>query len=330
MIRRLGILTEDDLAPGMNAAIRGATRQALEHKCQVLGICDDEGGLVAGSCIALTTRTVDGILHLGGTLLGHIDGKQFLTESGRQLVLRYLADSKIDGLVVIGGADAQAAAEALARVGFPVTSVAATVENDLPGVDVSLGVDTAMNVAIETIERMTAAYSTRSGAFIVEVAGRHCGYLALACAVAGGAEAVAIPEMPTTPERLAAAIRAAHEDGIAHPLVIAAEGAECNASRLWSYFTKEGGLARRPEDARLAYQQRAAVPSAADRLLGTRLGARAVEALLRGETGVMIGSYQGETRALPLAEVVEETRALDAELVEIAQLFTINTEINVH
>ncbi len=324
MIRRIAILTGDDDVPGINAAIRAATRMALHQGWEVTGVCDGYAGLVAGEFIPLTARTVEGIIHWGGTLLGSINNIHVSAEAGQKLALDHLAKHEIDALVVIGSDKTQAGAQALAELGFPVNGVAASVENDLAGFDMIVGVDTAMSVALDTIDHLKATRSDDGDTFIVEVAGHRCGYLALMSGIASGAEATVIPEVEMTPEQIAEAIKRAYDAGRIHPIVVVAEGAAYDANRLRRYLAKGDSPGRKVREARVGYLQRRASPSAFDRMLGTRLGAGAVDALARGESGVLAGSLQGAVRMIPFAEVVGRTGDLDAELIRLANILSIS------
>jgi 6-phosphofructokinase 1 len=198
--------------------------------------------------------------------------------------------------------------------------VASTIDNDLYGSEITIGVDTALNIALEAIDRLKVTASSHQRAFLVEVMGRDCGYLALMSGIAGGAEAIVIPEMETEPEELAAELRSAYTRGKAHALVVVAEGAECNADKLARFFEEHHerlGFAMRMT--RLGHVQRGGAPGAFDRLLATRLGAGAVERIASGETGVLVGLICDEIVSTPLAEVVSNKKLLDLSLLDLAR-----------
>jgi 6-phosphofructokinase 1 len=205
-------------------------------------------------------------------------------------------------------------------MGFPVVGVASTIDNDLYGSEITIGVDSALNIALEAIDRLKVTATSHGRAFLVEVMGRKCGYLALMAGIAGGAEAVLIPEAPVDPEAVAAEIRTAYERGKAHAIVVVAEGAEYDAEALAHYF--KAHRERLGYDLRttiLGHVQRGGAPGAFDRLLATRLGAAAVEQLARAETGVLVGLLKGEISATSLAEVVAGHKGLDLRLFELAR-----------
>ena len=177
-----------------------------------------------------------GILNQGGTILGSARSLEFKTEDGQRKALRSLNENGIDALVVIGGNGSQAGAYALSKWGFPVVGIASTIDNDLAGSEMTIGVDTALNIALESIDRLKITASSHQRAFLIEVMGRGCGYLALMSAIAGGAEACVIPEVDTDPEEVAEILRKAYDKGKAHCLIVVAEGATYNAQKLDEYF----------------------------------------------------------------------------------------------
>ncbi len=320
-MKRIAVLTSGGDAPGMNGAIRAVVRTGIGRGWEVLGVRHGYAGLIAGNMEVLGARGVGGILQQGGTILGSARSLEFETSAGREKALAHLRERGVDALVVIGGNGSQTGAYALSRMDFPVVGVASTIDNDLAGSDVTLGVDTALNIALEAIDRLKTTASSHQRAFLVEVMGRHCGYLAMMAAIAGGAEAVVLPEIDTDPDRVAAALRAGYERGKPHALVVVAEGAKYNAEAMAAYFKD-----RREElgfDLRvtiLGHVQRGGNPGAFDRILATRLGCGATDALARGEHGVLVGVIKGEVATTPLAEVVGKQKPLDLPLLELADV----------
>jgi 6-phosphofructokinase 1 len=320
-MKRVAVLTSGGDAPGMNAAIRAVTRTAVEKGWQVSGVRDGYAGLMHGRYEPLGARDVGGILQRGGTMLGSARSEEFKTEEGRAQALRNLAEHDVDGLVVIGGNGSQAGALTLHRLGFPVIGVASTIDNDLPGTEMSIGVDTALNIALEAIDRLKVTASSHHRAYLVEVMGRKCGYLALMAGIAGGAEAVVLPEVETDVEALAADIKDAWVRGKAHALIVVAEGARYNAQELVKHF--EANKDRLGFDLRvttLGHVQRGGAPGAFDRLLATRLGAAATEHLARGEHGCLIGLLKGELRATTLEDVAAGKKEIDLDLLRLQRI----------
>jgi 6-phosphofructokinase 1 len=319
MFKRIGVLTSGGDAPGMNAAIRAVVRAGLAQGWEVWGIRRGYAGLLAGEVRPLGARDVGGIIQLGGTILGSARCPEFKTPEGLKKAVEVLDRLGIEALVVIGGNGSQKGAYALSQEGVPVVGVASTIDNDLWGSDITIGVDTALNVALEAIDRLKTTASSHNRAFLVEVMGRDCGYLALMAGIAGGAEAVVIPEVPISPESVAEAIREAYSRGKPHAIVVVAEGAEYNAQRLAEYFQREN-LGYELRVTVLGHVQRGGAPGAFDRLLGTRLGVGAVEALARGEQGVLVGQIKGEIVTTPLSEVAGKRKPLDPKLFELARV----------
>jgi len=320
-MQRIAVLTSGGDAPGMNAAIRAVVRTGLERGAEVFGVQRGFRGLIAGDFCPLGARDVGGIIQRGGTMLGSARCPEFRTPEGRTQALEALERQGLEGLVVIGGNGSQTGSQALAALGFPVVGVASTIDNDLYGSDITIGVDTALNIALEAIDRLKVTASSHQRAFVIEVMGRDCGYPALMAGIAGGAEAITIPEVEADPEAIAEEIRRAYERGKPHALVVAAEGARYNAQRLADYFREQ--RARLGFELRvtiLGHVQRGGAPTFFDRLLATRLGAAAIERLLGGERGVLVGLVKGEIATTPLEVVVARKKPLDVKLLELARV----------
>jgi 6-phosphofructokinase 1 len=319
-MKRIAVLTSGGDAPGMNAAIRAAVRSGLDRNWEVFGVRHGYRGLVDGQFQAMTARDVGGIIQQGGTILGSARCPEFKTVDGRRKAIRELNQHGIEALIVIGGNGSQTGSHELNKMGFPVMGVASTIDNDLYGSQITIGVDTALNIALEAIDRLKVTASSHNRAFLVETMGRNCGYLALMSAIAGGAEAVVIPEFETQPEDLANAIELAYERGKAHAIIVVAEGASYNAEQLAQHFKEhdeELGFALRVT--RLGHVQRGGNPGAFDRILATRLAARAVEEIEKGNDGLLVGQMQGTIGTIPLDEVVGHTKTLDPHLFELAR-----------
>ncbi|MEN6481631.1 MAG: 6-phosphofructokinase [Anaerolineaceae bacterium] len=320
-MKKVAVLTSGGDAPGMNAAIRAVVRTGIYHGWEVYGVQNGYEGLIYGKINPLGARDVGGIIQRGGTILGSARSLEFKTPQGQREAIRSLNEKEIDGLVVIGGNGSQTGALALSKMGFPVVGVASTIDNDLYGSDTTIGVDTALNIALEAVDRLKITASSHQRAFLLEVMGRDCGYLALMTAIAGGAESVVIPEVKTLPEEVEAQISEAYEKGKAHAIVVVAEGAEYNAAKLAAYFTEhKDRLGFTLRVAILGHIQRGGAPSAYDRILASRLGAGATEALARGEYGVLVGWVKSELKTTPLEEVVANKKSIDMKLFELAKI----------
>jgi 6-phosphofructokinase 1 len=305
----------------MNAAIRAVVRTGVAKGWEVYGVRHGFAGLISGNFVQMGPRDVSGIIQQGGTVLGSARSLEFKTEEGRSKALRHLRQQQVEALVVIGGNGSQQGAHALHERGFPVIGVASTIDNDLYGSEMTIGVDTALNIALEAIDRLKVTASSHQRAFLVEVMGRDCGYLALMAGIAGGAEAVVIPEVKTDPDLVAGELRDAYERGKSHAVVVVAEGDEYNAESLARHFMEhQDRLGFDLRVTTLGHVQRGGQPGAFDRLLATRLSAAATERLADGEAGLLMGLRKGEIVGTPLPEVVSNVKRLDPHLLELAEV----------
>jgi 6-phosphofructokinase 1 len=319
-MKRIAVLTSGGDAPGMNAAVRAVVRTGVDKGWSVFAFRNGYSGLVNENIVPLGPRDVSGIIQLGGTILGSSRCPEFETESGQLKAIRVLRKNDIDALIVIGGNGSQTGAYSLSKQGYPVVGIASTIDNDLCGPDITLGVDTALNIALEAIDRLKTTASSHQRAFLVEVMGRDFGYLALMSGIAGGAEFVVIPEIKTDPEQIASRLRADYRKGKAHAIVVVAEGAEYNVQKLKTYFTKHRErLGFDLRETILGHVQRGGAPGAFDRLLGTRMGYQAVECVISSQYGVLVGLIKGEINKIPLEEAVTTKKTLDMGLLEMAR-----------
>jgi 6-phosphofructokinase 1 len=243
-------------------------------------------------------------------------------------VAEQVAAHRINGLLMAGGWAGYQAAHELHRhrqhyaaLDIPIVCLPMTINNDVPGTELSIGSDTALNSIVADVDKIRQSAVASRRVFVVEVMGRDCGYLALAAAVAGGAEAAIIPEMEMDPETLAEELRGAYQRGKLHALVVVAEGSQYNAERLMRYFAEHRQrLGFELRATILGHVQRGGTPGAFDRLLATRLGAAAVERLAAGEKGVLVGLLRGQIATTPLSEVVANKKPLDLSLLELARV----------
>jgi 6-phosphofructokinase 1 len=323
-LKRIAVLTSGGDAPGMNAAVRAVTRAALARGAEVFGVRNGYAGLLADTMKPLQARDVGGIVQHGGTVLGSARCPEFAEPSGRSAALRNLATRGIEGLVVIGGNGSQTGAAALAREGLAVVGVPSTIDNDLYGTDFSIGADTAVNITLEAIDRLRTTASSHSRAFAVETMGRDCGYIALMAGIAGGAEVIALPESEIKPAEVAKRLRAAYQRGKTHALVVIAEGARCGVKELMQHYAEQrDSIGFELRVTRLGHVVRGGSPTAADRILATRLGSAAVDCLAQGRQGVLVGSSCNEIVTTPLAEIAGRTRAADAALLELVRVMAL-------
>ncbi len=319
------MLTSGGDAAGMNMAIRAVVRSAITRGWQCYGIYEGYAGLIAPPERArirpLEARDVGGILGAGGTVLGSARCPEFKLDEVRRRGLGNLQQLGIDALVVIGGNGSQTGAHALMRDGLAVVGIASTIDNDLEGTDITLGADTAANVAAEAVDKLRVTASSHRRASVIEVMGRDCGYLALTVGLACGAEAIVIPEVELEPDAVAERIEDAYRRGKKHAIVVVAEGAKHDGATLTKILTEQH--ARIGFEVRLTvlgHVQRGGTPTVFDRLLGARLGHAAVEAIARDEFGVVVGLRGQQLTTTPLDQVVGRQKPLDTNLIELARV----------
>lgn len=320
-LKRVAVLTSGGDAPGMNAAIRAVVRTGIDKGWEMIGVRNGFQGLITEAFVPLGARDVGGILQRGGTMLGSARCLEFKTLEGQRKALRNLNRHGIDALVVIGGNGSQTGSYKLSQLGFPVVGVASTIDNDLYGSDITIGVDTALNIALDAIDSLKTTASSHQRAFLIEVMGRDCGYLALMAGIAGGAEMVLIPEVDFELDEVAKTIEEAYDRGKAHAIILVAEGAKFDANQLIEYFDKhEERLGFSLRASILGHIQRGGIPTAYDRTLASRLGAGATDALSRGEFGVLVGMIKSELVTTPLETVVNNKKPLDLSLFELQKI----------
>ena len=318
---RIGILTSGGDAPGMNAAVRAAARAALAQGWEVYGVRNGYAGLLADTIDPLHARDVGGIIQRGGTVLGSARSPEFQQPAGLAKALRNLRARGIEALVVIGGNGSQTGSFSLHQAGFGVVGVASTIDNDLCGTDITIGVDTAVNITLEAIDRLRTTASSHQRAFLIETMGRNCGYIALMTGIAGGAEVIVTPECEVAPHEVVQRLAAAYTRGKTHAIVVVAEGAKHAAQAMMDYFKEHRatiGFGLRVTT--LGHVVRGGVPTAADRVLATRLGAAAIDQLASGKAGVLMGSLCNAIVGTPLAEIAGKTKPIDCNLLDLARV----------
>lgn len=318
--KRIAVLTSGGDAPGMNAAIRAVVRSGISHGYEVLGVRLGYSGLLEGECIPLDLRSVGGIIDRGGTILGTSRCERLKNEVGQLTAINQIRTLDLDALIVIGGNGSHTGAYRLTQRGARVIAVASTIDNDLASSDVTIGATTALETAVDAIDRLRVTASAHGRVFLVEVMGRDSGHLALAAGVAGGAEAIVLPEIETDPEDVAAQIRAAYERGKSHAIVVVAEGASHNADSLANHFVAhQDRLGFELRMTKLGHIQRGGTPCVYDRIIASQLGAAAVDHAAAGEFGVTLGISNGRVTCKTLSAAVDATKPLDRELYSLAQ-----------
>lgn len=320
-VRRVGIVTSGGDSPGFNPFVRAVVRMALYHGWEPWGVQRGFEGLIAGDIVPMNSRSVSGVIGMGGTFLGSSRSDAFKTTRGIRDALRNLNEASIDAVAIIGGDGTMRGAQALHEAGVTVIGAPGTIENDVCGTDVSIGVDTALNTALDAMDRIRDTASSHEQVFIVEMMGEKSGYLALMAGIAGGAEMACIPEEPFTLDDVTREVADAYIRGKKHCIITVAEGARPNAREIADHLhahEAETGFGARLSI--LGHIQRGGSPSAYDRFLATRLGAAAVEHLLAGESGLMVGIADNDVVATPLSVVTECTRHIDEEYLGLAKV----------
>jgi 6-phosphofructokinase 1 len=323
-MKRIAVVTSGGDAPGMNACVRAVVREGADEGLDVFGVRRAYAGLLEGDIIPLNARSVGGVLRQGGTFLRTARCEEFKTPQGVRRGMDALQEHGIDALVVCGGDGSLRGANELLKLGFPCIGLPGTIDNDLIGTDLAIGVDTALNTALDAIDKIKDTAAAMGRVFVVEVMGRHCGYLALMAGVAGGAELVLVPEAPVSVEEVLDALDEQRQRGKPHFIAVVAEGATPKARDLVDEI--EASTERGDLHARLTvigHVQRGGSPTAADRLLASRLGSEAVLRLKEGVTGEMVGLIGGQVAFTPIPEVVETPRPLDVEFYELSKVLAL-------
>jgi 6-phosphofructokinase 1 len=318
-IRTIGVMTSGGDAPGMNPGIRAVVRTALANNLRVMGIEDGYEGMLHGSFKQMGPRDVGGILQRGGTILQTARSMEFKTPQGQRQAIRQLNNAEIDAVVVLGGDGSLNGAFALYQQGIPVIGVPASIDNDIYGTDMCIGVDTALNTIVDAIDKLRDTASSHNRAFLVEVMGRDNGYLATQAGIISGAEMVLVPEYETPFEDISTMIDEAYKRGKTHAIIVVAEGAAMSATEVATKVEAlQLGFTTRVTV--LGHIQRGGKPSAYDRFLATRFGVKAVEFLLAGHNGVMVALNGRDMEPVPLATVCTKKKILNEEYFKMARM----------
>jgi len=321
--RQVAVLTSGGDAPGMNAAIRSFVRTGKSLGLETWGVENGYRGLVDGALRRLDAHDVGGILQASRTVLGTARCPEFKDPAVRSGAIERLQAMGIEGLAVIGGNGSQTGARALSDGGMRVVGIASTIDNDLAGTERSIGFDTAVSVAVEALDRIRVTASSHQRIFLVEVMGRDSGHIALHSGVAGGAEAIVLPEIDVEPGKLLRGIADSYRRKD-HAVVVVAEGAEWDARRIAEYIHAHGsevglhGVGTRVTI--LGHVQRGAAPSPADRILASQLAAAAATALAEGRSGILLGSDCRTVVSVDLDDRALAQRPLDRELLQLAEV----------
>ena len=317
-IKKIGVLTSGGDGPGMNAAIRSVVRCSLSNGLEVSGIIRGYQGLIDEEIIRLNHRSVSNIINRGGTILQPAHSKELKTEEGQKQALATLKKHSIEALVVIGGDGSYRGAQELSeKYNFPTIGLPGTIDNDLCGTDQTIGCNTAVNTALESIDKIRDTAHSMERIFVIEVMGNHSGYIALEVAVGAGAEDVIIPERPFDYDLLCQNILRGNKLGKISWMIIVAEGA-AKAYDVSDTIKKMTGLETR--FVVLGHVQRGGTPVSADRILATRLGAQAVDLLMKGESGKAVGVLQDVVNVVDLSRACKRENDHIDEYLELIQL----------
>ncbi len=311
-IRKIGVFTSGGDAPGMNAAIRAVVRSSVFYKREVVGIYQGYKGLIENNFKTFVPGDVSNIIQLGGTILKTARSKEFMTREGREKAYNNLKNAGIDALVAIGGDGTFTGARIFAQeFGFPIVGVPGTIDNDLFGTDFTIGYDTALNTIIEAVDKIRDTATAHDRLFFIEVMGRDAGFLALNGGIASGAEAVLVPEYDTDVTTLENFIKSGYRESKKSSIVLVAEGDKAGGALTIAKHVEE----KYPQyDVRvtiLGHIQRGGSPSALDRILASRLGIAAVEALLDDQQSVMVGIENDQIVLVPFNKAIKYDKGLN-------------------
>jgi 6-phosphofructokinase 1 len=303
----------------MNPGIRAVVRTALANGLRVLGIENGYEGMLRGSFRPMGARDVGGILQRGGTILQTARSLEFKTPQGQRLAIRNLNNAEIDAVVILGGDGSLTGGLMLTQQGVPVVGVPASIDNDIYGTDMCIGVDTALNTIVDAIDKLRDTASSHNRAFLVEVMGRNQGYLATQAGIICGAEMVLVPESETDFSEITGVVDEAYKRGKSHAIIVVAEGYSMSVHDVAAKL-EELQLGFTTRVTVLGHIQRGGKPSAFDRFLATRFGVKAVEFVLSGQFGVMTALNGRDIEPVPLATVISKRKTLNQEYLNIARI----------
>ncbi|MEW9051722.1 MAG: 6-phosphofructokinase [Neobacillus sp.] len=319
-MKRIGVLTSGGDSPGMNPAIRAVVRKAIFHGVEVFGIYGGYTGLISGNIKKLELGSVGDIIHRGGTMLHTARCPEFKTAEGQLKGIEQLKAYGIEGLVVIGGDGSYRGAKALTERGYPCVGVPGTIDNDIPGTELTIGFDTALNTVIDAVDKIRDTATSHERTFVIEVMGRDAGDIALWAGLAGGAETILIPEENYDMNEIAERLRKGQERGKKHSIIVIAEGVT-SGTEFARQLKEVADLDTRVSV--LGHIQRGGSPTASDRVLASRLGARAVELLIEGKGGRAVGIEKNKLVDYDIIEALARKHTLDLDLFKLSKELSI-------
>jgi len=321
-LKRIAVLTSGGDAPGMNAGIRAVVRSCAYHNLECVGIYRGYQGLIEGDFEELGPRSVKNIINKGGTFLKSARSKEFRTKEGRQKAYDHLIKNQIDALVAIGGDGTFTGASIfMEEFDFPIVGLPGTIDNDINGTDYTIGYDTALNTVVEAIDKIRDTANSHNRLFLIEVMGRDAGDIALNAGIGAGAEEILIPEEDMGKDRLVESLKRSKKSGKSSSIVVVAEGDQIgkNIFELADYI-RENLEEYEVKVTVLGHIQRGGSPSCYDRVLASRLGVGAIDALLNQEKNVMIGIANNKVVSVPFAEAIKGQNKIDVDLIRVADI----------
>lgn len=320
-MEKAGVLTSGGDSPGMNACLRSVVRVGTNLGLEVTGIRHGFSGLIENDMEILKMLDVDGIMDRGGTILQSRRCEEFKTEEGQEKALQVIEDHGLEGLIIIGGDGSFRGAQKLHQKGVSVIGVPATIDNDIYGTEMAVGVDTALNTVVHSVNMIRDTATSHERAFVIEVMGRESGYIALMAGLAGGAEEILVPEMDFDLDDVAEKIVRGQKRGKQHSIIVVAEGVLKNAGHtVANYIERKIGYEVRVTV--LGHLQRGGSPTAFDRILSSRLGAEAIERLASGESGIMVAWQKSRIKSVKLSDALDEDKEIDKKLYELAKILS--------
>lgn len=319
-MKKIAVLTSGGDAPGMNAAIRAVVRKSIYHGLEIYGVRRGFAGLINREAAPMQLGSVADIIHRGGTILHTARSPEFLTPEGQEKAVKFLKDEKIEGLIIIGGDGSFKGAKVLGEAGFLAVGVPATIDNDIPCTDFCIGFDTTVNTVTDAINKVRDTATSHERTHVIEVMGRNAGYIALAAGLAGGAESIIIPEVPFDMAEVCRRLMRGVQRGKLHSIILVAEGA---ASAMHVADEIKKITQQEVRVAILGHLQRGGTPTAFDRILASRMGAKAVDLLLEGKGNYLVGYFKGEIKAIPFDEMFTSSKEFSWSDYQLAGILAI-------
>jgi len=319
-LKKIAVLTSGGDAPGMNASVRAIVRKSIYHELQIYGIMRGFQGLINGEMKPMLLGSVADTIHRGGTILHTARSPEFLTEEGQAKGIAFLKQKELEGLIIIGGDGSFRGAGVLEAAGINTIGIPATIDNDIPFTDNCIGFDTALNTVTDAINRVRDTATSHERVYVIEVMGRDTGHIALLAGLAGGAESIIVPEVPFDLAEVCSRLMRGVERGKLHSIILVAEGA---GSAIQIAKDIEELTRMEVRVTILGHLQRGGTPTAYDRILASRLGARAVDLLMEGTSGVMVGYYQAGIQVIPYKDVFANEKSFSWDDYKLAGILAI-------